>query len=195
MSALPPNDPNQNPFTHQEVERWRKGHKPLPMSRDPDRERRHRRQSLIQDAIARVRATQHAYNAPDPPSKCAKRDWGWLSHPTSVEGLHFELVNNPTNLIGFGDNWLGLTYPGLRSNHDGPFMGEMWNLDNDQYGTGGNRPLSATTRQVTPTEVIPTNWLGYFVDTSSIRSGEFDFSPTLERFEEEARKRFKRERR
>ena len=117
MSALPPNDPNQNPFTHQEVERWRKGHKPLPMSRDPDRERRHRRQSLIQDAIARVRATQHAYNAPDPPSKSGFT-WHVRRDDASVSRM---LVNHPDSLWTTIDGrYLGLGSSELWSNHDGP---------------------------------------------------------------------------
>ena len=79
---------------------------------------------------------------------------------------------------------------------------------NDQFGTGGNRPLSTTTsnttfelaannfllgaqpQQVTPAEVLPVNWLNYLID--SLPSGEFE--DAVERFEEEARKRFKRQR-
>ena len=159
----------------------------------------------MQDAIARVRAYQHAYNAPDPPSK---RGFTWHVRRSDAS-LNRMLVSHPEGLWAHTDGrLLGLGSSGLRSNHDGPFMGEMWNLDNDQYGTGGNRPLSATTsnttftlaannflgtqpQQVTPAEVLPVNWLAYLVN--SLPSGEFE--DAVEGFEEQARKRFKRERR
>ena len=229
MSALPPNDPNQNPFTHQEVERWRKGHKPLPMSRDPDRERVHRRQSLIQDAIARVRATQHAYNAPDPPSKRAQ--YRGANRPRgdfAVDNFASEVITLPNQLYQDSDGtrmglrpWEGAW--GLRSNHDGPFPEPLSGFNAD-LGPGGLSRLPSTTsnttvdagnsgqmhwyglgplRQVTPEEVMPTNWVAYFLDEQWFQGGTVgppttpgrEFEEAVEGWEEEARKRFKRERR
>ena len=223
MSALPPNDPNQNPFTHQEVERWRKGHKPLPMSRDPDRERRHRRQSLIQDAIARVRATQHAYNAPDPPSKRADESAIRPRGSFGAENFAWDLIRLPHQLFQDSDGtFMGLGSSGLRSNHNGPFMDTVVMRSNGfrettkqeshlnaQYGSGGlseiHSTMSNTTvdagllgqpiRQVTPAETLPVNWLGYFVNTLQSQSVTGEFEDAVEGWEEQARKRFRRERR
>jgi len=160
----------------------------------------------MQDAIARVRAYQHAYNAPDPPSKRADQRV-LATRRRSEASINRWLVRRPDWLYQTTDGrYLGLSTSGLRSNHDGPFINIVYPSEtnpsdypdvpafetdplNNQFGTGGNRPLSATMsnttfelaannflgtqpQQVTPAEVLPTNWLGYLVD--SLPSGEFE---------------------
>ena len=115
-----PNDPNQNPFRDREVQQWQRGHRPQPMS-DRDLQRA---QSMMQDSIARIRAYEHAASAPDPPSKRRTKQTilgpAVFGNQQDDEDLHDELVSYdwPTNLVGFGDHWLGLTNPGFRSPRD-----------------------------------------------------------------------------
>lgn len=136
MAALPPNDPNQggqNPFTRNEVQRWERGHRPLPMS-DRDLQRAH---AMMQDSIARIRAYEHAASAPDPPSKRHGKT-GPMFDVGDLAGLHDELVSNDwshTNLVQYGEDWLGLTNPVFRSPRH-------HTIDGKQYPRFGDTILS-----------------------------------------------------